>query len=143
MRKSVKLTQEQAYFVLITLISAGKFSMKRVRDVLRKRDQEIKSIRQRIAELEAYGVGGARRRGTRTARKVATSAPTAEPATGAEAATSKRRKLPPKILAFRRKQGTYMGLVRQLSAAEKARVRTVREKNGIVAAIKLAKSLAA
>jgi hypothetical protein len=45
------------------------------------------------------------------------------------------------VRALRRLQGKYMGYVRRLKVSEKARVRSVREKQGMVAAIKLAQSL--
>jgi hypothetical protein len=48
----------------------------------------------------------------------------------------------PKVRALRRLQGKYMGFVRGLKPAEKARVRAVREKQGMGAAIQLASSLA-
>jgi hypothetical protein len=54
----------------------------------------------------------------------------------------KRRRMSPKVRALRRLQGRYMGYVRGLKPAEKARVRTVREKQGMAAAIQLASSLA-
>ena len=49
----------------------------------------------------------------------------------------------PRVRALRQQQGKYMGYVRRLKPAEKARVRTVREKQGMEAAIRLAKSLGA
>jgi hypothetical protein len=49
----------------------------------------------------------------------------------------------PRVRALRKLQGKYMGYVRRLKPAEKARVRSVREKQGIEEAIRLAKSLAA
>ena len=52
-----------------------------------------------------------------------------------------KRRLSPKVRALRRQQGQYMGLVRRLKAGQKARVRAVREKKGLPAAIRLALSL--
>ena len=52
-----------------------------------------------------------------------------------------KRRLSPKVRALRRQQGRYMGLVRRLKAGQKARVRAVREKKGLPAAIRLALSL--
>ena len=49
--------------------------------------------------------------------------------------------LSPKVRALRRQQGQYMGLVRRLKAGQKARVRAVREKKGLPAAIRLALTL--
>jgi len=47
----------------------------------------------------------------------------------------------PRVRALRQLQGKYMGYVRRLKPAEKARVRAMREKQGMVAAIRLARSL--
>ncbi len=47
-------------------------------------------------------------------------------------------KLTPKRRAQLKLQGKYMGYVRQLKPAQKARVRAVKEKRGFEAAIKLA-----
>ena len=44
-------------------------------------------------------------------------------------------------LSARQMQGKYLGAIRQLSAAKKARVQKERAKNGVKAAIALAKSL--
>jgi hypothetical protein len=45
------------------------------------------------------------------------------------------------VRALRRQQGEYMGLVRRLKPAEKSRVRAVREKKGLAAAIRAARGL--
>ena len=55
----------------------------------------------------------------------------------------RRIKMSPRVRALRKLQGKYMGYVRRLKAAEKARVRSVREKQGMASAIRLAKSLGA
>lgn len=47
----------------------------------------------------------------------------------------------PKLRAFRRQQGQYMGFIRGLKPSEKGRVRAVREKQGLLPAIRLASSL--
>ncbi|MDQ2969522.1 MAG: hypothetical protein M3R34_00140 [Acidobacteriota bacterium] len=47
----------------------------------------------------------------------------------------------PKVRALRKLQGKYMGFVRGLKPAQKSRVRAVREKQGMAAAIALASSL--
>jgi hypothetical protein len=48
----------------------------------------------------------------------------------------------PRVRSLRRQQGKYMSFVRSLSVADKSRVRAVREKEGMGAAIRLASSLA-
>ena len=69
----------------------------------------------------------------------------------AERATTRRgrpggRRRPTTLTPQRRAQlklqGAYMGYMRQLKPAQKARVKAVKEKKGFVAAIRLAKSLA-
>ena|SRR5450759_4933482 len=52
-----------------------------------------------------------------------------------------RRKFSPKGRAALKLAGRYMGLVRNLTAAQKAKVKKVREAKGYVAAIKLAVSM--
>ena len=51
--------------------------------------------------------------------------------------------LTPKRKAQLKLQGAYMGYMRQLKPAQKARVKGVKERRGFEAAIRLAKSLAA
>ena len=56
---------------------------------------------------------------------------------GAAASVARGRR----VLALRKLQGRYMGFVRRLKVAEKARVRAIREKQGLAAAIRAAASL--
>ncbi|HEV2064268.1 MAG TPA: hypothetical protein VGS00_06940 [Thermoanaerobaculia bacterium] len=119
----MKISAEQAQYVLDTLLKQGRVRWTQIQKVLRGRLEEIRSLRERLTSLEKL-VGRAApavRRGR--VRKVA------------------RRKMSSKTLALRRLQGKYMGHVRNLKASEKARVRAVREKRGIGPAIKLAASL--
>lgn len=120
---TMKISAEQAQYVLDTLLKQGRVRWTQIQKVLRGRLEEIRSLRERLTSLEKL-VGRAApavRRGR--VRKVA------------------RRKMSSKTLALRRLQGKYMGHVRNLKASEKARVRAVREKRGIGPAIKLAASL--
>ena len=119
----MKISAEQAQYVLDTLLKQGRVRWTQIQKVLRGRLEEIRSLRERLASLEKL-VGRAApvvRRGR--ARKVA------------------RRKMSSKTRALRRLQGKYMGHVRNLKAAEKARVKAVRENQGIGPAIRLAASL--
>ncbi len=121
----MKLTANQSHYVLDNLVSQHKVRAAQVQKILRGRAQEIRSLRERLASLEGLGKErsarrGARRRGARKPRRRAMSA---------------------RVRALRRLQGKYMGYVRNLKAAEKARVRSVREKQGMGAAVKLASSL--
>jgi hypothetical protein len=125
----MQMTPAEAHSALQRLISSRKIREKQVRAAL-KEAREIAALRARIASLE--GTGG--RAGRRPGR----------PAGGARRGAPKRRRvsISPKVRALRRLQGKYMGYVRRLKPAEKARVRAVREKEGMAAAIRLATSLA-
>jgi hypothetical protein len=123
----MRLTPAESHYVLQSLMSQGRVRLNQVKAVLNGRSKVIAELRERLASLEGIG-GGARRRG----RKAAASTRT----------TKKRRvAISPKVRALRRLQGKYMGYVRRLKPAEKARVREVREKQGMQAAIRLAASL--
>lgn len=120
------MTPAESHYVLQTLLSQGKIRLSQVTAVLGGRTKEIADLRERLADLEGIQ-GASRRRGRRPAA--------ARPARRGNVTIS------PKVRALRRLQGKYMGYVRRLKPAEKARVREVREKQGIEAAIRLASSL--
>lgn len=124
------LTPDESHYVLQSLISAGAVRSSQVEKALRGRDDEIRSLRERLASLERLSStrGAADRRRGRPSRGPGRPA---------------RRRMSAKTRALRRLQGKYMGLVRGLKPAEKARVRSVREKQGMGGALKLAASLAA
>ena len=121
----MRMTPAESHYVLQSLMSQGRVRQNQVKAVLNGRSKEIADLRERLASLEGMG-------GSRSGR-----------AAGAPRSTGKRRvAISPKVRALRRLQGKYMGFVRRLKPAEKARVRTVREKQGMQAAIRLAASLA-
>jgi hypothetical protein len=125
----MQMTPSEAQYALQRLMSQGKIREAQVRAVLNGRSQEIAVLRQQLATLEGIDGRGSRRGPRRTAR-------------GNRAPVRKRRvAISPKVRALRRLQGKYMGYVRRLKPAEKARVRVVREKEGMQAAIRLASSL--
>ena len=129
----MKLTPGQSHYVLGALLSSGRLREAHVRSALKNREEEIRALRERLALLEqlsAAGGGaprGRRRRAARVARVVR---------------RVRRAPLSAKVRALRRLQGKYMGYVRRLKVGEKAKVRAVREKQGMEAAIKLAQSYA-
>ncbi len=131
-----KLTPNQSHYVLSALLSQKAVRQAQIEKALRGRDQEIRNLKERLASLESLSDGTGSGRGRRRGRP-------ANKAGGSEARPRARRAMSPKVRALRRLQGKYMGYVRGLKPAEKARVRTVREKQGMVAAIELATSLAA
>lgn len=125
----MKLDPRQSHYVLQTLLAQRKVGARHVRAILKDWQKEIASLRDRLATLEQMGVRGVEKAGRRVAAKA-----------GRAEARVKRR-LSPKVRALRRQQGQYMGLVRRLKDAEKARVRAVREKKGLPAAIRMALTL--
>jgi cytochrome c-type biogenesis protein CcmH/NrfG len=128
----MKLSESQAHYVLNALVLDGKVRAAQVRNVLKNREREIRSLRERLAALEKLSLAGASgSRGARAARRSA-----------GGRVRARRVRMSPRVRALRRLQGKYMGYVRRLKPADKNRVRGVREKQGMNAAIRLAKSLA-
>jgi hypothetical protein len=125
----MQMTPSEAHYALQKLISQGRIREAQVRAVLNGRSQEIAVLREQLATLEGIDGRGSRRGARGTSR-------------GKRAPARRRRvAISPKVRALRRLQGKYMGYVRRLKPAEKARVRAVREKQGMQAAIRLASSL--
>jgi len=117
----MKISADQAQYVLDALVAQGRIRWTQVQKVLQGRMEEIRKLRVRLASLER--LVGRSASAARGRRRIV------------------RRAMSPKTRALRRLQGKYMGHVRVLKAADKARVKAVREKHGIGAAIKLAASL--
>jgi len=114
------LKAHEAQYVLAALLRQKKLRMAQVRATLRAREHEIRDLRERLNALEA-GAASTLARGRRIARRRATTA---------------------RVLALRKLQGRYMGFVRRLKASEKAKVRAIREKQGLAPAIRAAAVLA-
>jgi plasmid stabilization system protein ParE len=129
-----RLTPDQAHYVITTLVAQRKLRPSQITRALRSREQEIRALRERLASLERMSGGGASAQTSRGAARRGRRPSSAS-------APVRRRKMSPKVRALRRLQGKYMGFVRGLKPAEKARVRSVREKQGMAAAIALASSL--
>ena len=129
----MKFSPSQAHYALNVLMSQGKLRVAHIRKALKNREQEIRSLRERLAALEQFSPGASAARGPRRGR----------PARVARKQRTRRIRMSPKVRALRKLQGKYMGYVRRLKSAEKARVRAIREKQGMQAAIRLAKSLGA
>jgi len=130
-RSPLALSGEHARQALAILVQEGKLRASDVRKALQRRDRLIRDLRAKLAALEA-GVLKAGRRVLKngffptTKRKVA------------------RRK--PRISAATRKiyqqQGRYLAALRPLSKGARAKVKAVRKKAGVQAAIAAARKLA-
>lgn len=131
----MKLSPNQSHYALGVLMSQGKIRSAQVEKALKGREEEIRSLRERLAALEQISPAAparARRRRGRPGRAVLKFRK-----------SIRQIQMSPRVRALRQLQGKYMGYVRRLKPADKARVRSVREKQDIEAAIRLAKSLGA
>jgi hypothetical protein len=128
----MKFSPSQAHYALNVLMSQGKLKVAHIRKALKNREQEIRSLRERLAALEQFSPRGS---GARAGRRPG------RPARAARKKRVRRIKMSPRVRALRKLQGKYMGFVRRLKPAEKTRVRAMREKQGMAAAIRLARSL--
>jgi hypothetical protein len=136
-RSSLALSAQQAQAALGVLVQEGKLKAGEIRKALQRRDRLIKALKARLAAIET-GVVSIGRRMLKDGpfpmagkRKTATRRPA-------------RRK--PRISAATRKmyqqQGRYMAAVRQLPKDARAKVKEIREKSGVRAAIAAAKRIA-
>jgi hypothetical protein len=136
-RSSLALSGDQARAALAVLIQEGKLAASEVRKVLQRRDRLIRDLRAKLANLEAGVVKAGRRVFKDGFFPMAGKRKTAKPPRA-------RRK--PRISAATRKmyqqQGRYMAAVRQLPKAGRAKIRAIREKSGVRAAIAAARKMA-
>jgi DNA repair exonuclease SbcCD ATPase subunit len=132
--QSLTLSGEHARQALAVLIQEGKLAASEVKKALQRRDRLVRALRTSLAALEA-GVVKVGRQFKDSPFALGRRAKTAKLAT-------KRRK--PRISAATRKmyqqQGRYMAAVRQLPKGDRAKVKAIREKSGVRAAIAAAKS---
>jgi hypothetical protein len=63
------------------------------------------------------------------------------PATAAKSTAQKAKKATPKVARARKLQGKYMGALRGLAHADRAKVKAVAKEKGVAAAVKRALSL--
>lgn len=128
-RKTLQIGSDQAAQALHMLVSEGRVAAREVYAVLKRREKLLRELRER---LTALGVDGLRvvagvRREARGARKAG-------------------RKANRRVSAAARKawaaQGAYMAAVRRLPKAARAKMKAIREKSGVKAAIATAKRMA-
>jgi hypothetical protein len=128
-----RISAEQARQALQILIEDGRIAAREVSKALARRERLVRELRQRLATLgeegsEAFRQAARSRLSAGTRRAVQRRARTA--------ITAAQR-------AARQAQGRYLGAIRQLSRASKAKVREIRKNSGVKAAIAAAKKLAA
>ena len=134
-RSSLALSGDQARAALAILIQEGRLAAGEVRKALQRRDRLIRALRASLAALEAGAVTvGKRVTGTLSVAR--------------KARTARRNvaRKKPRISAATRKiyqqQGRYMAALRNLSKEARAKIKVIREKSGVRAAIATAKKMA-
>ena len=121
-RAGSNLSSNDAQEILRQLIHDGRVS---TGDINRYR--EIRQLEQRLQSLRGGGGSGAARRGRR---------PAAQPAVAGKRRRRRSSKLTPQQLASRQLQGRYLGLIRQIPAAQRARYKKMVKDKGRESAIK-------
>jgi hypothetical protein len=122
-KKALRLSAHHAGLALQMLIDDGKIAAKDVTAALRKREKTIRELR---ARLSALGEEVAETVGRTAARE----APKAR-----KAITRAQR-------SARQAQGRYLAAIRKLSRQARVRVREIRAKSGVDAAIRAAMKMA-
>ncbi|MGD0835691.1 MAG: hypothetical protein ABSB49_03490 [Polyangia bacterium] len=95
------------------------------------------AVAQRLQAAIA-GAFGAPRKG-RPGRPAKQAAAPVAPVAAPKAAAKKVRRVTPKVMRARKLQGQYLGALRALSAADKAKLKAVAKEKGVAAAVKMAK----
>ncbi len=133
-RKGLNISADDARQALAILVSEGKIAAHEVTRAIERRQKLIREIRQRLEQLGAEGaslvttaVRKARPVVARSARKAAKA--------GRKGA---KRALSAATRAKYQAQGRYMAAVRMLPKTVRKKIREVREKSGVEAAIKAA-----
>lgn len=123
-----RISAEQARQALQVLVAEGRIAAAEVSRALARRERLVRELKARLVSLgeEASRAleAAASPRGRRAAKRQARRAITAAQRTA------------------RRAQGQYLGAIRRLSKASRAKVREIRKSDGVKAAIAAAKKLA-
>jgi hypothetical protein len=135
-RSSLALSGEHARQALAILFQEGRLKAGEVRRALQRRDRLIRALRASLAALETGAV--------KVGRQFKNSPFSIGRREKVAKRPTKRRK--PKISAATRKiyqqQGRYMAALRPLPKAARAKIKAIREKSGVRAAIAAAKKMA-
>ena len=129
-RNALRLSAHHSAIALQMLIEDGKIASRDVLNALKKREATIQDLRSRLAAL-GEDLGPATRRVRRAGSRVARRTPRK-----AKKAISRAQRV------ARQAQGRYMAAVRQLSKQARARVKAIRERSGVDAAIAAARKMA-
>jgi hypothetical protein len=125
--KPLNITADRAAHVLHILIAEGKLTAKHVSDALKRREEMIHELRQRLDALERGAVSAVEGVGRKITRK---------------AGRKPKRRMTATRRAALQLHGRYLGHIRTLPKATKAKVKAIREKSGVHAAIGAARRVA-
>jgi len=135
-RSALALSAEHARQALAILVQEGKLKVTDVRKALQRRDRLIRALRASLVALETGAV--------KVGRQFKNSPfPVGRKAKAAKLPTKRRK---PRISAATRKlrqqQGRYMAALRPLTKEQRAKIKAIRAKAGVQAAISAAKKMA-
>jgi hypothetical protein len=131
-RSSLALSAEHARQALAILVQEGKLRASEVKKALQRRDRLIRALRASLAALETGAVS--------VGKRIRGSLPMARKArTAKRKITRRKRRLSAATRKMYQQQGRYMAAVRQLPKAGRAKIKAIREKSGVRAAIAVAK----
>jgi hypothetical protein len=125
-RRVMTLPPDRAAQAVSILIHEGKLKLLDLTRALERREKMVNDLRAKLAAF-GEGSGNGRRRGRRQKAK---------PRKFTKRISKRQR-------AARQAQGRYLGAIRRLPAKSRAKVKTIREKSGVRAAIAAAKKMEA
>ncbi len=126
--QAVRLTGEHAAYALQMLIEDGKIASRDVVQALKRREKTVRELRARLIAL-----------GEDVSKAVAG---VANAANGSARVRKARKQITRAQRTARQAQGRYMAAVRRLSKDARKRVKEIRAKSGVDAAIREARKLA-
>jgi hypothetical protein len=131
------ISAEEARQALHVLIAEGRIAAHEVAKALARREKLVRELRQRLSSLGEDVAGAV----SRAAKEASRALPTA----GRRRAFRKRagKAITAAQRAARQAQGQYLGAIRQLSKASRAKVKAIRKSSGVQASIAAAKKMAA
>jgi hypothetical protein len=125
--KTLTITPDRAVNALRILIAEGKIAAADVTAALKRREQLIRDLRQRLLTLERGAMSAMRMAGKRVRDR---------------AARRPKRKITAARRAALKLHGRYLGHIRTLPKAARSRIKAIRERSGVQAAIGAAQKLA-
>ncbi len=128
-----RISAEQARQALHVLVAEGRIAAREVTKALARREKLVRELKSRLTALGEDAVGAMER----AARGAGVS-----PGTRRAVKRRARVAITAAQRAARQAQGRYLGAIRQLSKASRARIREIRKRQGVQAAIAAAKKLA-